>query len=220
MFTGRLDDKGNVCRFKTHLVANGFSEKEDFDDSETFVSVVPYKVLLLPLGKFMSGGWHIHHEDSFSVCLNRDIVGNLYASWYSDVYKLKRGLHGLKQSQRPVYEELKRNLEGFGFEQRASCKCEFKIKMEKFHVGFLIHVEDLVILGCAKNKGNWVEDRLGTLFNLTDVRGIKRDLDVMFDQNGNVMIIHQEGYCRLVLERFGMDKEKPALTPMVENIDN
>lgn len=119
--------------------------------SETFAQVVSFGVLLLFVGKFVWGGWHVHRDSIPTTFRNGDIDVKLYLSWVSVVYKLKKSLYGLKQTPRPWYEKLKKTLERFGIEQDASFECAFKMKIEKFQVVILPYVVDLAILCFTKD---------------------------------------------------------------------
>lgn len=126
----------------------------------------------------------------------------------------------MKQSPRSWYEKLKNTLEGIGFEQHASCECVSRIIMEKFQVVISTCVDYLVILGSAEDGVDSVRDRLKSLFNTRDHEEGRPYLEVALDRKGNMMILHQAGYCGRAFGRFALEEETSATTPMVDNIDD
>lgn len=134
-------------------------EKEDINYFETFAPAVPFDVLLSLVGKFVSDGCHVHHADGPTAFLNGDINGELYASCDSAVYKLKKSLYELKKPPRLCHKILKNTLEGFGFEQYASCECVSRVKVQTFQIATFIHVEALVILGSAEAGLKWIKNK-------------------------------------------------------------
>lgn len=71
-------------------------------------------------------------------------------------------------------------------------------------------IGDVVNLGFEKNGVNYVEDKLWSLFKLTDVGEISYYYGATFEGKRNVIGLRQSAYCRLVMERFGMDKKTSA----------
>lgn len=90
----------NQCRFKARLLSRRFFQKRGIHYSETFALAVPFEVLLLLVGKFVSEGWHVHQAGISTTFLYGGVDGELYMSWENVVYRLKKRLYGLKQSPR------------------------------------------------------------------------------------------------------------------------
>lgn len=187
----KLNDMGNVRRFKARLVANGFFQKQEIDYSETPPPAVPLEVLLLLMRRLVSEGWQIHDDDISTATLNRDIDGWIYVSWNEVVYKLQKSLHDLKQSPQLWYEKWTKTLEGFSFKQHESYGCVFKIEKEKFQIAILVYDNDLVILGFTEDGVKWVKEKLRYLLNLTDPGKMSYYLGTSFNRKGNLMFLQQ-----------------------------
>lgn len=57
----KLDDQGQVSREKAKIVVKGFFQKKEIYYFETFVPVVPFNIVLLFVGKFISEGCDGHY---------------------------------------------------------------------------------------------------------------------------------------------------------------
>ena len=115
---------GEVTRFKARLVAQGFSQREGVDFSETFAPVVKSTSLRIFLAICAEHGWRIRQMDIKSAYLNGTISEDIYMrqpKGYEEpgrehlLTKLKKGLYGLKQAGREWYATLHDFLVGLGF---------------------------------------------------------------------------------------------------------
>ena len=115
---------GEVTHFKAHLVAQGFSQHEAIDYSETFAPVVKSASLQVFLTMCTRHGWRIRQMDIKSMYLNGSISKDIYM-WQPKGYeergseekvaKLQKGLYGLKQAGREWYPTLRDFLIQIGF---------------------------------------------------------------------------------------------------------
>ena len=102
----KQDENGCVSRFKSRLVAKGYTQKAY---EETFSPVVKSRILKVLLSLANSSGWQIDQMDVKTTFLNGDIDVELYVDqpegfvdprYKNHVYPLKKSLYGLKQSPR------------------------------------------------------------------------------------------------------------------------
>ena len=63
VFKRRLNDKGEVTRYKCRLVAQGFAQKEGIDFTETFAPVAKVGTIRTLLAHGTQRGMHIHQMD-------------------------------------------------------------------------------------------------------------------------------------------------------------
>ena len=115
---------GEVTRFKARLVAQGFSQREGIDFSETFAPVVKSTSLCIFLAICADHGWRVRQMDIKSAYLNGTVSEDIYMrqpKGYEEpgreqsLAKLKKGLYGLKQAGREWYATLHDFLIGLGF---------------------------------------------------------------------------------------------------------
>lgn len=202
------------------LVSKGYVQRQGVDYDETFAPVVPFSVVLLVLGRFISKGLHVHHADISTAFLIGNIDGELSVEWNTITYRLLKSMYGLNQLPRPWYKTLKKSLQLFGSIQLESCECVFKIKKDIFEVIFMVHVDGIIILSGAIVGINRAKAELKSLFNLTDLGPLQYYLGVSFQRTGNSILLSQRGYVRNIFNQFGMESAKTAQTPMVEDIED
>ncbi len=115
---------GKVTQFKARLVAQGFSQREGIDYSETFVPIVKSASLCVFLAICAHHGWRIRQMDIKSAYLNGILSEDIYM-WQPKGYeekgseekiaKLQKGLYGLKQAGWEWYATLHDFLVQLGF---------------------------------------------------------------------------------------------------------
>ncbi len=115
---------GKVTHFKACLIAQGFSQWEGIDYSETFVPVVKSTSLHVFLAICAHHGWRIRQMDIKSAYLNGVLSEDIYM-WQPKGYeekgseekimKLQKGLYGLKQAGQEWYATLHDFLVQLGF---------------------------------------------------------------------------------------------------------
>jgi len=78
IFKTKRDSKGNVERYKTRLVAKGFTQKEGIDYKETFSPVSSkdsFRTIMTVIAHYDS---ELHQMDVKTVFLNGDIEERIY----------------------------------------------------------------------------------------------------------------------------------------------
>jgi Reverse transcriptase (RNA-dependent DNA polymerase) len=98
---------GSVERYKTHLVAKGYSQEESVDYFETFSPVVRPSTIRIVLTLVLSKGWTLRQLNVQNAFLHGDLQETVYmhqppgfidSSRPSHVCLLFKALYGLKQS--------------------------------------------------------------------------------------------------------------------------
>ncbi|WJX24545.1 hypothetical protein P8452_13640 [Trifolium repens] len=131
VFRNKLNEQGEVVRNKARLVAQGYSQQEGIDFTETFAPVARLEAIRLLLSYAVNNGITLYQMDVKSAFLNGVIYEEVYVKQppgFEDlknpeyVYKLKKSLYGLKQAPRAWYERLSNFLLENGFEKDQSRK--------------------------------------------------------------------------------------------------
>ena len=113
-----------VVHFKARLVAQGFSQQEGVDFSETFAPMVKSVSLQVFLAICADHGWRIQQMDIKSAYLNGVVAEEIYMhqpKGYKEpgkehlLAKLNKGLYGLKQARWEWYATLRDFLVNLGF---------------------------------------------------------------------------------------------------------
>lgn len=113
VFRNKLNEKGEVTRNKARLVAQGYSQQEGIDYTETFAPVARLEAIRLLLSYAINHDIILYQMDVKSAFLNGVIEEEVYVKQppgFEDlkhpdhVYKLKKSLYGLKQAPRAWYD--------------------------------------------------------------------------------------------------------------------
>jgi len=78
VFKTKLDEDGQVERYKARLVAQGFSQIPGIDFDETFAPVIRHQTLRTLLTLANQYRWHIHQMDVKSAFLNGDLENEIF----------------------------------------------------------------------------------------------------------------------------------------------
>ncbi|CAJ2666341.1 unnamed protein product [Trifolium pratense] len=109
VFRNKLNEQGEVVRNKARLVAQGYSQQEGIDYTETFAPVARLEAIRLLLSYAVNHGITLYQMDVKSAFLNGFISEEVYVKQppgFEDisnpehVFKLKKSLYGLKQAPR------------------------------------------------------------------------------------------------------------------------
>ncbi len=109
IFRVKYDGEGEVKKFKGRLVAQGYSQKYGVDYDEVFSPVARFSSICTLLAFAVKRGMMVHQMDVVTAFLNGDLKEDIYMQQppgyvspgkESKVCKLKKSLHGLKQSPR------------------------------------------------------------------------------------------------------------------------
>jgi len=109
VFRNKLNEQGEVIKNKARLVAQGYSQQEGIDYTETFSPVARLEAIRLLLSYAVNHNIILYQMDVKSAFLNGVIFEEVFVKQppgFEDlkhpdhVYKLKKSLYGLKQAPR------------------------------------------------------------------------------------------------------------------------
>ncbi|SPC62625.1 related to retrotransposon protein [Ustilago sp. UG-2017b] len=126
----KLDADGVPIKHKVRLVARGFTQREGIDYQETFSPVAPLGAIRAILALAVQNNWEVHALDITIAYLNSTLKEAIYMKppegsgvAPGQVYKVVKGLYGLKQSRREWNQEFDRSLRRMGFFQVECTPC-------------------------------------------------------------------------------------------------
>jgi len=128
VFRNKLNELGEVVRNKSRLVAQGYSQQQGIDYTETFAPVARLEAIRLLLSYAVNHGIILYQNDVKSEFLNGFIYEEVYVKqppgfedlkYLDHVYKLKKSLYGLKQAPRAWYDRLSNFLIQNDFKKRS-----------------------------------------------------------------------------------------------------
>ncbi|GAU18546.1 hypothetical protein TSUD_325360 [Trifolium subterraneum] len=114
VYRNKLNEQGEVVRNKARLVAQGYSQQEGIDYTETFAPVARLEAIRLLFSYATHHNIILYQMDVKSAFLNGYISEEVYvkqppgfedASHSDHVFKLKKSLYGLKQAPRAWFPE-------------------------------------------------------------------------------------------------------------------
>ena len=224
VYKRKLRADGSVERFKSRLVAQGFSQKVGQDYDETFSPVVRFESIRSIIAIAIQNDMLLHQMDVTSAFLNGDLQEEVYMSQPEGfqvkgkehmVYKLKRSLYGLKQAPRCWNMTLDHLLKKMDFVQTKSDPCLY-ISSEGELCIIAVYVDDILIATKDKRKLDDVKSKLSAEFAVKDLGDLQYLLGVSITQNSTEksVWIGQPVYTLNVLEKFGLKDAKPVATPV------
>ena len=227
VFKRKLNDKGEVARYKCCLVAQGFAQKEGIDFTETFAPVAKFGAIRTLLAHGTQRGMHIHQMDVKTAFLHGHLEETIYMKQPEGfevpgkehmVCKLKRSLYGLKQSSRCWFVELKKYLVSLGYEQSKADPCVF-LRWENGNLSVnTIYVDDIILLADIMDDMVKFKGELSHKFEMTDLGPMNFCLGISVITSENTLKIHQRQYIQSILNKFEMSDAHPVCVPADPNV--
>ena len=152
VFRNKLNEQGDVTRNKARLVAQGYSQQEGIDYTETFAPVVRLEAIRLLISYAINHGIILYQMDVKSAFLN-GVIEEVFVKQPPDfedlkypdhVFKLKKSLYGLKQAPRAWYDRLSNFLIKNDFKRSQVDKTHFRRTLEKYILIVQIYVDDII----------------------------------------------------------------------------
>lgn len=219
---------GSIDRYKARLVAQGYSQLEGIDYTETYAPTAKFCSMRALLALAASQDLELHQMDVKTAFLNGDLEEEIYMKQPEGfavssgpvplVCKLKKSLYGLKQSPRAWYQKMDQVLLELGFHRSEADHCIYSHKDDKgvrMYIG--LYVDDLFLLSSSLDRLTMLKRDLGLRFDMKDLGEAQYILgfQIVRDRSKRQLTICQSGYIQSVLERFNMHNCNPASTPML-----
>ena len=218
---------GSVERFKARIVAGGNLQILGLNYFETYAPVVSFTTVRIFLQIALHQKMHRAQLDVKTAFLNGIVTEDIWImsprgipGRPSRCYKLLKAIYGLKQAHLAWHTRLVSDLNKLGFVKILSDTCVFKRTSNSGGVIFLlVYVDDILVLASSKNLIETLVRDINTFYEVRVNYNVDWFLGVKIDwnQKTNTLGISQPLYVRNVLKRFGMQKAKPAITPMTES---
>jgi hypothetical protein len=155
IFRSKLNEKGEIVRNKARLVAQGNSQQEGIDYTETFAPAARLEAIRILISFSVNQKIILHQMDVKSAFLNGYISEEVYvhqppgfedAKHPDHFFKLKKSLYGLKQAPRAWYERLSTFLLENEF-VRGKVDTTLLCKSYKHNILIVqIYVDDIILL--------------------------------------------------------------------------
>ncbi|SOV07390.1 uncharacterized protein UDID_18894 [Ustilago sp. UG-2017a] len=223
----KLDADGVPVKHKVRLVARGFTQREGIDYQETFSPVAPLGAIRAILALVVQNNWEVHALDITMAYLNSTLKEAIYMKppegsgvAPGKVYKVVKGLYGLKQSGREWNQEFDRSLRrmGFvrGFFQVECAPCIYTKGQGEDMVIVVIYVDDTLVIAPRLETVLKVKKQIGQRWKMEDSGEVSHFLGIKIsrDRVMRTMTIGQSGYIDQVLAKHLDKRTKPTMVPM------
>ena len=205
----KRDEMGNIVRYKSRLVAQGYNQIKGESYEETFSPVVNFSIIRLFFSLFVVLlGWKHKQCDITGAYLYAPLKEEIYIKQPQGyerpgegdlVCRLKKALYGLHQSGRAWYFELSKTLKEIGLSRIDWCNCTFFAGKS---IVLLVYVDDIIIFGRTDEDIDRMLNKLKNKFDLKILGKTKRLLGVEFEESREGMLIHQIPYIKDICDRF------------------
>ncbi|CAO1612674.1 unnamed protein product [Jaminaea pallidilutea] len=220
--TGRLVDSKLVLRIKTapdgtpvkykaRLVARGFTQQQGIDFEETFSPVAPYTAIRVVFALAATHGWHLHTTDFTQAYLNGKLEHEIYMKPPAGaelpdgkVYRIVKGLYGLKQSGRVWNQHLDQTLRQLGFMPLSSAPCVYLKGSGNDVVIMVTYVDDIAMTSPNEEQLVAVKRSLLDKFQMEDKGEITSfcGIQVNYDRHQRTLRLSQLPYIEAMLAKF------------------
>ena len=218
-------ESGEVVCFKAHLVAQGFSQREGVDFSETFAPMVKSVSLQVFLPICADHGWRIQQMDIKSAYLNGVVVEEIYMhqpKGYEEpgkehlLVKLNKGLYSLKQAGQEWYATLCDFLVNLGFRRTHADHSVFIFKQGRSIIIIPIYVDDKLLAGNDDPLLDSIQKAISSCFKTTNLGTAMwiLGIQVCCDIATGMLSINQSQYLKGALLHFGMANCMPVIIPL------
>lgn len=228
VFKIKRDPDGNIERYKARLIAQGYGQRPggDFNPGKTFAPTMKMAAIRALLGLAALEDWEVESVDISNAYLNGvmpedEVVYMKQAPSHEEcpthwVYRLKKGLYGLKQAGRLWYQRLAEVLESAGYKRLVSDMSIYVWERKGIKVIIPVFVDDVTIMTKSIQLANNVKTLLNRHFKVRNLVPISFLLGIAItrDRKNRTMWLSQRQYIIDLLDRFGMSTCAPVLTPM------
>ena len=220
VFKRKFNEDGSVSRHKARMVVKGFMQGPIED---TYAPVVYFTSVRIAIAIAVQKGLKLHQLDIRTAFFHGKINGTVFVSppaglehmglkicSETDVLLLKKGLYGLKQAPKLWNMKWLTIMNVLQFEPLRADPCTCRRK----EIWLLIYVDDFIVIARRKKDINQLINDLKRHLDFKDLGRLRHFLGTSFTVDAHGDWLSQKHYVTNILQRFGMQKCKPANTPM------
>jgi hypothetical protein len=218
VWKNKEEEKGEVVRNKSRLVAQRFSQKEGIDYEETFAPVARLEPIRILLAFSVAKGFKLYQMDVKSAFLNGVLEEEVYvrqrlgfeSEKYSHwVYKLNKALYGLKQAPRAWYGRLRGFLFERGFEMGKVDQTLFLLRQGRDILIVHVYVDDIVFGGSSNSLVARFAEDMSREFEMSMMGELQFFLGLQIKQSKEGTFVHQAKYTNDIVRKFKMEDSRP-----------
>lgn len=224
VYKTKLNELGEVDKYKARLVVKGYSQQHGIDYTEVYAPVARMDTVRMIIAFAAQRGWNLYQLDVKSAFLQGELKEDVFVEQprgYEKkgsehmVYKLQKALYGLKQAPRAWFSRIESYFIKEGFERSPSEHTLFlkrkggKILIVSIYVDDLLFTSDDEVMLCE------FRNSMNKQFDMTDLGKMRFFLGIEVLQRADGVFICQRKYAAEVLSRFGMEESNSVRNPIV-----
>lgn len=223
LYKHKFDADGKPYKHKVRLVANGKTQEEGVDFTETFSPVVKPVTIRTVLDVSLANGWPIHQLDVKNAFLHGLLDETIYMHQppgYRDktnpdyVCKLNKAIYGLKQAPRAWNSRFATFVTNMCFTCSRSDASLFIFNKGSRKAYLLLYVDDIILTASDDQFLQQIVTKLQTEFPMSDSGKLHFFLGVKAEFVKDVIFLSQQAYTVDIIARAGMTDCKPIATPV------
>jgi Reverse transcriptase (RNA-dependent DNA polymerase) len=226
VFKIKRNEKGQILKYRARLVAKGFKQIAGQDFSEVFAPVSKHATFRTLLSIVASNDLDLHHIDVKTAFMNGDLQEEIYMQpppgWEgesSTVWRLHKGVNGLKQAARAWNEKLTTTVQKLGFHPSNSDVSLYISGTPPNACYLLCYVDDILIAG-SLSMVERVKRQIADIFKCDDMgqASLFLGMKIIRDRAQRKLWVGQSHYVIEILERAGLKDCRPRKTPLDANL--
>nr|GEZ09403.1 putative RNA-directed DNA polymerase [Tanacetum cinerariifolium] len=225
VFKTKLNERGEVEKYKAKLVARGYGQEYGVDYVEVYAPIARMDTIRMMIAIAAQKGWNIYHMDVKSAFLHGKLEEDVYVqhpqgfvkkNHEHKVYKLQKALYGLKQAPRAWFSRIEAYFVKEGFMRSHS---EHTLFIKRISDGSLllvnIYVDDLFYTGNNEQMLKEFKSSMKGEFEMTDLGKMRYFLGIEVMQTATGIHVSQQRYAVEILNRFNMVNCNAVVNPIV-----
>lgn len=214
----------NKPKYKSRLVAKGYTQSFGEDYDETFAPVGKFVTLRTVLAVSAVRKYIVKHLDVKSAFLNGNIQEEIYMEQPQGfiqkgneqlVCRLQKSIYGLKQAAKSWYDTLNEVLDKIGFIRSKADNCLYIKQIDQNFVYILIYVDDILICSKYEDEISNIYKELNDYFEIKDLGLVSSYLGIQIERNSKGdFLLHQEDKIKRLIVEAELEDAKPSYIPM------
>lgn len=233
----KTNSAGEVTRFKTRLIAQGFGQRPGVDYEEAIAPVASLTTIKLGLAYIAHERLEAYTIDVKTAYLYATLDKSkgirymeqppgshvLDANGQLAVCELDKAIYGLPEAAAAWYEHLRSFLDTMHFESVVEDTCVFVGTVGRERVIFIVYVDDAII-ACSSLTRQKFMDRFGSKFDVEEKGTLNGStfvgFEITYDREEGLMTIRQEGSVNKLLRTAELERCRPIDTPVQEGLSH
>ena len=219
VFDKKINEKGEVTRYKARLCAKGFSQVSGVDYHLTYAPTIDRTTINVILTYCLANNLIVKQFDVETAFLQAPLQEDIYMEipdGFSDRYPknqvihLLRAIYGLKQSSKAFNDKLTKVLTQLGWVQLKSDLCLFKRNAEILAA----FVDDCIVGVTNESSYQIILEEIAPSLKLVDLGDIKHFLKIKvdYDVDKQYCKLSQPVFIKEILEGASMNECAPKYT--------